>query len=193
MENPLLKQTPSQTVGPFFHMGLLLSSQSVLVNEQTTGQRIRILGRIFDGNGQPIPDALIEIWQADAHGFFNHPADPNFRQADPHFQGFGRSGTVNDGWFEFKTIKPGGVPGPNGQIQAPYINIRVFSRGMLIHAYTRLYFSDEITNASDPVLTSLEPERRASLIATLEDSHDLPTYRFAIHMQGERETVFFEP
>jgi protocatechuate 3,4-dioxygenase alpha subunit len=189
----MLKQTPSQTVGPFFHHGLLNSDGSVLVNDFTSGQRIRIVGTIFDGNGQPIPDALLEIWQADASGFFNHPADPNCDRADKHFRGFGRTGTVQAGYFEFKTIKPGAIPTLEGQLQAPTINMRVFSRGMLIHAYTRLYFSDESLNASDHVINSIEPARRNTLIAVREDHGDLPTYRFDIHMQGDQETVFFEP
>ncbi len=189
----MLKQTPSQTVGPFFHPGLLHGGENVLVTEETTGQRIRIVGTVYDGDGQPIPDALLEIWQADASGFFNHPADPNCARADKHFRGFGRTGTVNAGHFEFKTIKPGSVPGRDGQPQPPYIDVRVFSRGMLIHITTRLYFSDEAANAADPLLNSIEPERRATLIAVREDTGDLPTYRFDIHMQGERETVFFEP
>ncbi len=189
----MLKQTPSQTVGPFFHHGLLYQDETELVDDQTEGQRIRVIGTVYDGSGEPIPDAILEIWQADAHGYFNHPLDPHCDLADKHFHGFGRTGTVNGGRYEFKTVKPGGVPLPDGQPQAPYINFRVFSRGMLIHAYTRLYFSDESANQDDPVLQRIAPERRSTLIAPRVDTGDLPTYRFDIHMQGERETVFFEP
>ncbi len=189
----MFKQTASQTVGPFFHPALVRSGENVLVDEQTSGQRILIVGRVFDGEGKPVNDALLEIWQADAQGFFNHPADPHCVQADRHFRGFGRAGTVNEDRFEFKTVKPGRVPGRDGQLQAPHIDIRIFSRGLLIHAYTRLYFSDESANEADAVLNSVEPERRETLTAVRVESNDLPTYRFDIHLQGENETVFFEP
>jgi protocatechuate 3,4-dioxygenase alpha subunit len=186
------KQTPSQTIGPFFHYGLIFGGENILVKERTAGERITIKGTVFDGDGEPVPDAMIEIWQADAQGFFNHPADPNQARADKHFQGFGRSDTVNGGRFLFKTIKPGPVVQENQPEQAPYVNARVFSRGMLIHAVTRLYFSDEPANEQDPVLNSVAPERRATLIARRQDSEDWPTYRFDIHLQGDRETVFFD-
>jgi protocatechuate 3,4-dioxygenase alpha subunit len=184
----MLGQSPSQTVGPFFHFGLLLGGENVLVDEQTHGQRIYIKGQVLDGDGAPVPDALVEIWQADAQGYFNHPADPHHEQADRHFRGFGRSGASGSG-FWFKTIKPG----PSAGAQTPYVNVRVFARGMLIHAVTRLYFSDEKGNQHDPTLNSIKPERRQTLIATLEESEDLPTYRFDIRLQGEGETVFFNP
>ncbi|MGE5222038.1 MAG: protocatechuate 3,4-dioxygenase subunit alpha [Omnitrophica WOR_2 bacterium] len=189
----MFKQTPSQTVGPFFHPALVHSGENVLVDEQTSGQLMFIVGKVYDGEGKPVNDALLEIWQADSRGFFNHPIDPHCMQADRHFRGFGRTGTVNEGRFEFKTVKPGRLPGPDGQLQAPHIDIRVFSRGMLIHAYTRLYFSDERANETDAVLNSVEPERRATLIAMRIESNDLPTYHLDIHLQGENETVFFEP
>ncbi len=189
----MITQTPSQTVGPFFHPTLIKSGENILADDQTNGQHILIIGKVFDGGGKPMTDALLEIWQADAQGFFNHPADPNCTWADPHFHGFGRSSTVDDGRFEFKTVKPGPVAGHGGQPQAPYINIRIFSRGLLIQVYTRLYFSDESANQSDPTLNSIEPGRRSTLIAVRQESSDLPIYRFDIHMQGEHETVFFEP
>jgi protocatechuate 3,4-dioxygenase alpha subunit len=190
----MLKQTASQTVGPFFHFGLILGEEHVLTNERTQGARIKIEGRVLDGDGEPVLDAMVEIWQADAQGIFNHPLDPRHQQADPFFRGFGRSGTVEGGKFWFKTIKPGSVPWDKWQHQAPHITIRVFARGMLIHAVTRLYFSDESANQTDPVLTSIEePARRQTLIARREESEDLPCYRFDICLQGERETVFFNP
>lgn len=189
----MLPQTPSQTVGPFFHYGLILSGENVLVSERTAGKRIYIEGRVLDGDGQPVPDAMVEIWQADARGYFNHPADPNHQQADPAFRGFGRSDTAAGGRFWFKTVKPGPVAWDATKNQSPHVNVRVFSRGMLIHAVTRLYFSDESANASDPVLNSVDPARRQTLIAQLEDSDDLPTYCFDIRLQGEGETVFFNP
>ncbi len=189
----MYRQTPSQTIGPFFHPALLKGGENILVDDETIGQHIRIVGTVFDGEGKPVTDALLEIWQADAQGFFNHPADPHNNQADRHFHGFGRTGTVNAGRFEFKTVKPGPVSGRDGQLQPPYINVRIFSRGMLIHTYTRLYFSDENANANDTILNSIRPDRRGTLIATCEETNDLPTYRFDIHLQGEQETVFFEP
>lgn len=185
----VMKQSASQTVGPYFRIGLIYGEhQNDLINEQTLGERIIITGVVFDGNNQPIPDAMIEIWQPDANGIFNHPEDPLQAQADPHFRGFGRAENRNAGKYEFKTIKPGGRDG-----QAPYINVHVFARGMLVHALTRIYFSDEQANANDPVLNAVEPERQPTLIALLEESEDAPVYRFDIHMQGEEETVFFNP
>jgi len=185
----MMKQTASQTVGPYFRIGMIYGpAQNDLLNDQTSGERITITGLVLDGDGEPIPDATIEIWQPDARGIFNHPADPLHEQADPHFRGFGRAETRDAGRYEFKTIKPGSRDG-----QAPFINVLVFSRGMLIHAMTRLYFSDEPANGDDPVLNSLPTERRGTLIAARQESGDQPTYQFDIRMQGENETVFFNP
>ena len=189
----MLKQTSSQTVGPFFSFGLVSGRENDLVNDRTRGERIYITGLVIDGDGEPIPDAMVEIWQADAQGHFNHPADPNHKKADKSFRGFGRSQTVEGGAFWFKTIKPGCVPWDDGQDQAPHVNVRVFARGMLIHAVTRLYFSDESANQTDPVLNSVDPKRRQTLIANREESEDLACYRFDIHLQGDGETVFFDP
>lgn len=191
----MLTQSPSQTVGPFFHYGLFFGGENVLVNEQTAGQPILLKGRVLDGDGQPIPDALIEIWQADAQGHFNHPADPQQAHADPYFRGFGRAETTGPGYqFVFHTIKPGPVAWDAERTQAPHINVRVFARGMLIHVYTRLYFSDERdANGTDPVLNLVEAARQPTLIAQLEKSQGLPTYRFDIVLQGVGETVFFDP
>jgi len=184
-----MKQSASQTVGPYFRIGLIYGEpQNNLVNEQTSGERITLTGIVYDGDGEPIPDALIEIWQPDAKGIFSHPSDPLQKQADPHFRGFGRAETRDAGKYEFMTIKPGGRDG-----SSPYINMHIFSRGMLIHAMTRIYFSDEPTNADDPVLNSVEPERRHTLIATREKSDGPPLYHFDIRMQGQDETVFFNP
>jgi protocatechuate 3,4-dioxygenase alpha subunit len=191
-----LKQTPSQTVGPFFQFGLLAKGgENVMVNEQTKGQRIILHGHVIDGEGNPINDAMIELWQADAQGIFNHPDDPRCHLVDPNFRGFGRSGTSNPELeYSFKTIKPGPVPLQGEQAQAPHLNMRVFARGMLVHLITRVYFSDEDANSSDPILNSVEdPERRKTLIAVREDVQDAPTYRMDIHLQGEGETVFFNP
>lgn len=188
-------QTPSQTVGPFFEFGLFAQPrQNVLVNDDTKGQRIIIRGQVVDGVGDPVPDAMLEIWQADASGFFNHPADPNHASADPNFRGFGRADTVDNGRFSFRTVKPGTVRFDETQDQAPHINVRVFSRGMLIHAYTRLYFSDEPeANKTDPVLNLVPADRQHTLIALRQDGDDLPTYCFNIVLQGKNETAFFDP
>ncbi|MEZ4863441.1 MAG: protocatechuate 3,4-dioxygenase subunit alpha [Caldilineaceae bacterium] len=192
MTQEKLIQTGSQTVGPFFHYGLIFGGENVLVNEKTRGERILIEGTVYDGDGAPVPDALVEIWQPDAQGFFNHPADPNQAEADKEFRGFGRADTVNGGKYSFKTVKPGALVDSDGQANAPYINVRVFSRGMLIHAVTRIYFADENSNATDPVLSRVDSARRATLIATREEFGDLPCYRFHIHLQGENETIFFD-
>ena len=187
------KQTPNQTIGPYFHMGIPRGVENVLVSEHTQGERIYITGQVFDGEGKPVPDALVEIWQADAGGHFDHPADAERSKADPHFHGFGRCDTIKDGCFSFRTVKPGALAGPDGKLQAPHVDVRIFSRGMLIHAVTRLYFGGEAANETDAVLNSVDAARRPTLIASLERSGELPTYRFDIHLQGDRETVFFEP
>lgn len=173
------QQSPSQTVGPFFHQALIEGGEHILVRDETRGERIRIVGRVLDGDGQPILDAMLEVWQADANGRYAHPNDPDGAQADPHFLGFGRAATNADGGFEFQTIKPGARDG------VPFVNVRVFARGLLIHAVTRMYFPDE---PLDAVLEKLPPERRQTLIA----ARDGTTYRFDIRMQGELETVFFD-
>jgi protocatechuate 3,4-dioxygenase alpha subunit len=189
----MLKQTPSQTVGPFFSFSLIRGKENVLVDERCLGERLEIKGAVLDGDGEPVPDALVEIWQADARGIYNHPADPQYANVDKHFRGFGRSDTMAGGHFWFKTIKPGPVAGPDGQAQAPHLNMMVFARGMLIHAITRVYFSDESANQTDPVLNSIDdPQRRQTLIARREESEDLPCYHFDIHLQGEGETVFLD-
>lgn len=184
-----MKQTASQTVGPYFRIGLIDGTrQNDLTQEQTKGERIQITGRVLDGDGQPVLDAMIEIWQPDVNGIYNHPTDPLYEQADPHFYGFGRAESRKEGVYTFKTIKPGCRDGG-----APYINVHVFARGMLVHAMTRIYFAGEPANAADPVLNSLDPGRRQTLLAGLEASGSLPMYRFDIHLQGEKETVFFSP
>ncbi len=192
----MLIQTGSQTVGPFFHNGLIFGGENILVNAETKGERIIIEGTVYDGDGVPVPDAMIEIWQPDAQGLFNHSADPNRLKADPAFAGFGRAETVNKGRFYFKTVKPGPIAEVAGSIdaqkRAPYINVRVFARGMLIHAVTRIYFSDEEANTDDPLLVSLETTRRQTLIAQRIEGDDLPCYRFDIHLQGTNETAFFD-
>ena len=192
------KQTPSQTVGPFFAFGLTAPQYGYsydaiasgdLADKQTPGEPIRIEGRVIDGAGELIPDAMIEIWQADSKGRYAHPADG--RPSNQSFRGFGRFGSGTDplGGFAFNTVKPGSVDGT----QAPHISIIVFMRGMLTHAYTRIYFSDEAdANARDPVFSSVPAERRATLIARREEIPAGTLYHFDIHMQGDDETVFFD-
>ena len=190
-----LIQTPSQTVGPFFHYALTdAPDQNILVNDETQGNRILIKGQVIDGAGKLVSDAMLEIWQADVNGIYNHPEDPNQSDADPNFAGFGRTPTNDNGIYSVKTVKPGTVAYENDKQQAPHINVRVFARGMLIHVYTRLYFSDEAeANVSDPILNLVPEERRQTLIALREDKGDLTTYCFNITLQGDDETVFFEP
>jgi protocatechuate 3,4-dioxygenase alpha subunit len=193
-----LGQTPSQTVGPYFAYGLTPEQYgyamrsiagSTLLERETAGHRIRIEGRVLDGEGKPINDALIEIWQADAQGRYAHPVDG--RGSNASFKGFGRCGTGTDAEnrFWFDTVKPGAI----GDGSAPHVNVVVLMRGMLSHAFTRIYFSDEVAlNAKDPVLARVPAERRPTLLAVREDGPSGPVYRFDIHMQGPRETVFFD-
>lgn len=184
-----MKQSPSQTVGPYLRIGLIYGhKQTDLIEDGVKGEQILLSGILYDGDGSPIGDGMIEIWQPDAQGIFNHPRDPQQDQADPHFRGFGRSETHRGGEFQFKTIKPGSRDG-----QAPYINVTVFARGMLVQAVTRIYFADETANENDPVLSALPADRRQTLLATRDDSGVLPHYHFDIHVQGDQETVFFNP
>jgi protocatechuate 3,4-dioxygenase, alpha subunit len=190
--------TPSQTVGPYFHYGLTPRDydfsevfHNSLVTPDASGERIRIEGRVFDADGTGINDSMVEIWQADSAGRYAHPAD---RRALPNasFKGFGRVATDKNGAYSFETIKPGPVPGPNGAAQAPHIGVTVFSRGMLRHLYTRIYFSDEAKNDADPILALVPPERRATLIAKRADRNGQAVYTFDIRLQGDGETVFFD-
>jgi protocatechuate 3,4-dioxygenase alpha subunit len=181
--------TPSQTVGPYFAIGLSWDDGPAVVPEGTGGA-FWIRGRVFDGNGDPIPDAVIETWQADGDGRFSHPDDPRGAVDWGEFRGLGRCGTDDEGNYAIHTIKPGTVPGSGGSVQAPHIDVTVMCRGLLARLVTRIYFPDEETaNAADPVLASL-PATAASetLIATKTDDG----YRFDVHLQGENETVFFD-
>ena len=187
-----MKQTPSQTVGPFYSIGLTDRAMNSLVTDQTPGQRIRIEGLVIDGDGRPVPDAMIEIWQANAAGRYNHPDDKQEKPLDQSFTGWGRSGTEPSGRYSFETIKPGPVPASEESVQAPHINVVVFARGMLVHAFTRIYFSDEPANEADPVLNSIQKERRQTLIANHRDESGRIVYCFDIRLQGANETVFFD-
>lgn len=184
--------TPSQTVGPFFHGGLLREGLNVLVSPETQGERIRIEGHVYDGDRAPVPDAVVEIWQANARGRYCHPADQRPIPLDPAFVGFGRSGTDEAGYFWFETVKPGRVPFPGETLQAPHICVAVFSRGLLDGLPTRLYFEGEDANHTDPVLRRLPEDRRAALLARRLPVDGKIVYRFDIVLQGHGETVFFE-
>jgi len=195
--NPMMIQSPSQTVGPYFAQGLLRDGDEVftncLVTENTEGERIRIEGCVLDAEERPIEDAMIEIWQANSNGRYNHPLDEQDKPLDPEFMGHGRASTDVNGKYRFETIKPGSVPGPSNTAQAPHINVIVFARGMLSHAFTRIYFENEADNRNDPVLMSIEDEAyRNTLIARREETAGLIVYRFDIRFQGENETAFFD-
>ena len=191
--------TPSQTVGPYFAYGLTSNGKydwndafsNNLVTADASGERVRVEGRVFDGDGAPMPDCMLEIWQADAQGRF---ADPQDKRALPNssFRGFGRIGTDANGGYAFDTIKPGPVADPDGKPQAPHILLAVYARGVLLHLYTRIYFDCEAGNAADPVLALVPADRRQTLIATRQPGSGNAVYRLDIHMQGDNETVFFD-
>jgi protocatechuate 3,4-dioxygenase, alpha subunit len=184
-----LPQTPSQTIGPFFRPSLFRAGQESLVTPQSRGERITIEGRLVDGDGAPVSDAMIELWQANADGRYEHPDDAQEKLLDPHFHGFGRAATDERGCFRFQTIKPAAVPGLGNALQAPHISVSIFARGLLKRLVTRIYFPDEPMNKADAVLNSVAPARRSTLIARLERPDVL---RFDIVLQGNNETVFFD-
>ncbi|MFD7658867.1 protocatechuate 3,4-dioxygenase subunit alpha [Actinosynnema sp. NPDC059797] len=177
--------TPSQTVGPFLHIGLLWDDGPHVVPEGTPGA-VWLRGRVLDGAGEPVTDALVETWQADPDGRFDHPDDP--RGPAPGWRGFGRSDT-RDGGYAVHTVVPGPVPGPDGAPQAPHIDVSVFARGMLHRTVTRVYFPEHAdAHAADPVLRVVPADRRHTLIAARADDG----YRFDVRLQGDGETVFFD-
>lgn len=184
--------TPSQTVGPFFHLGFFgTRSFGPLAGAKSKGQRVRLLCRVFDGDGTPVPDAMLEIWQANAEGRYRHPADLRENSLDPALNGFGRFATATDGSCAFETVRPGRVPGPNNLMQAPHLNISIFARGLLKRATTRLYFAGDPANAEDPVLALVPEGRRGTLLA--QPVAEKPgSWRFDIFLSGEQETVFFD-
>jgi protocatechuate 3,4-dioxygenase alpha subunit len=180
--------TPSQTVGPFFGFGLEWDEGPYVVPQGAEGA-FWIRGRVLDGAGAPVPDALIETWQSDQNGRFAHPDDPRGEVVWFDFRGFGRSATDAQGSFGIFTVKPGPVPNREGRVQAPHLAVTVLARGLLNRVVTRLYFADETSaNATDPVLASLPNPERASTLMAIPFSGG---YRFDIHLQGEHETVFF--
>lgn len=196
-----LKESPSQTAGPYVHIGCTPNFAgiegvypedlgAVMVGPGARGERIAVEGRVLDGAGSPVRDAVLEVWQADAAGLFNSPEERR-GTADPAFSGWGRQpADQRTGAFRFETIKPGRVPFPGGRLQAPHLMIWIVARGINLGLHTRMYFADEAAaNAEDPVLARIDPaERRRTLIATREGE----AYRFDIHLQGPSETVFFD-
>jgi protocatechuate 3,4-dioxygenase alpha subunit len=196
-----LKETPSQTAGPYVHIGLTPNFCNItgvydgdlgtaMVNDKTTGERITVTGRIFDGAGALVRDAVIEIWQADSAGLYNSPSEMR-GAADPNFTGWGRCPTrAEDGVYSFETIKPGKVPFKDGRKQAPHITFWIVARGINIGLHTRMYFPEESeANAADPLLQRIEHRDR---VATLIAARDGATYTFDIRLQGENETVFLD-
>jgi protocatechuate 3,4-dioxygenase, alpha subunit len=188
--------TASQTVGPFFHDCLMRADAAcdVVAGPDVAGVRIRVAGRVTDGDGAPVPDAVLELWQANARGRYNHPADARDLPLDPAFTGHGRVATDGDGAYCFTTVKPGPVPFDASRAQAPHIAVAVLGRGLLNHLCTRLYFDDEPATADDPVLLRVPAERRATLVARREGGadDDALAYRWDVVLQGEGETVFLD-
>jgi protocatechuate 3,4-dioxygenase alpha subunit len=186
-----LTPTASQTAGPYFHLGCIKTrAANCLAGPEARGYRVRLSCRVFDADEIPINDAMIEIWQADAEGRYHHPDDPRASEVDPHCTGFGRLATDAQGTCIFDTIKPGCVPGNDGRLQAPHLNVSLFARGILRRFTTRIYFADDPTNSDDPILALVPKDRRNTLIA--QPSSSRTDWRFDIHFGGEQETVFFE-
>jgi len=184
-----LQATTSHTVGPFFSIGLTRLKQDEIAGPGVAGERVVISGRILDGDGNPVPDALVELWQANSHGKYAHPDDKQQKPVEPGFTGYGRMPTTDDGGFRFTTIKPGPVPGPDGKPQAPHIAVSVFSRGLQRRLVTRIYFPDEPANAADYALIRVPAERRSTLIAKKTAPGQL---EWNVILQGAGETVFFD-
>jgi len=182
-----LLATSNQTVGPYVHIGFAHLFTNELGNSGTPGERVTIKGRIVDGQGNPMNDGVVEIWQADSEGRYAHP-ESSGRGTTSSFKGFGRTPTDRDGGFRFSTIKPGRVPGPGGALQAPHISVLIFSRGLLKHLSTRMYFPEDAANAEDPILRLVPPDRRSTLIAR----RDGGAFVWNVVLQGADETVFFD-
>lgn len=180
--------TASQTVGPYFRIGLEHLYVADIAPSAAAGEKIAIHGHVVDGDGKPVNDAVLEIWQADAHGKYSHPDDVQDKPPTPGFKGFGRVATDDNGVFRFKTIKPGCVAGPGGVPQAPHLLVAVFMRGLLKHLLTRIYFPDDPANAADPVLKLVPAERRPTLVASKVNDR----LEWNVILQGQGETVFFD-
>jgi protocatechuate 3,4-dioxygenase alpha subunit len=186
-----LQATTSQTVGPYFKIGLQWLHRDNLAEEGVSGERVTIQGRVFDGDGVPVPDALLEIWQANAHGKYVHPEDTQEKPLEPGFTGYGRVPVNAEGMFRFTTIKPGPVPGPKAGEQAPHLMVSVFMRGVLRRMVTRIYFPGEARNAADFILNLVDPARRSTLIAK-KTAGTPGTLEWNVVLQGPEETVFFD-
>jgi protocatechuate 3,4-dioxygenase, alpha subunit len=186
-----LVTTPGQTVGPFFAVGLTRPEWADMTRNGAEGERITVEGRVLDGDGAPVPDAMIELGQANAAGRYDHVEDQQAdKKIDPNFHGFGRVATDAQGHYKITTIKPGPVPGRGNALQAPHINVAFFARGLLKQLFTRIYFADEPGNASDPLLSSIDDDSvRRTLIAKKGDAG---SYRFDFVLQGENETAFLD-
>ncbi|MEY4207575.1 MAG: protocatechuate 3,4-dioxygenase alpha subunit [Pseudomonadota bacterium] len=190
-KNLRLGATPSQTVGPYLHIGLDWLNTTDLASPGVAGERIVIQGRLLDADRAPIPDGVIEIWQANSHGRYAHPDDGRVLPLESGFSGFGRTPTGGNGEFRFSTIKPGRVPATNGQLQAPHIMVNVFARGLLRQAVTRVYFPDD-DHASDPVMASVPVNRRMTLIAR-SVAGQVGVFEWNVLLGGDQnETVFFD-
>jgi len=186
---------PSQTVGPYFSLRLAQPGENVLTGPRTHGEAIRIEGVMYDGDGRPIEDGFLELWQPNALGRFRHHADDRDEiPLDPSFTGFGRTMTdFKTGAYRFDTIKPGRIPDLEGELQAPHVNLIIQGRGMLRPVFTRIYFSDETeANSNDLVLRAVPAQRRPTIIADLVAYSGIKTYKFDIRFQGDAETVFFD-
>ena len=184
--------TPSQTVGPYFSIGCNRGNCDSLAAPGVAGTHIVIAGRVLDGDGAPVPDALLEIWQANSHGKYAHPEDTQDKPVEPGFRGYGRIPTDDDGKFHFSTIQPGAVPGPDGKPQAPHIEVSVFARGLMRRLVTRIYFPDEAAaNETDFALSRVEPQRRETLIVRKVPG-PAAQFEWNVILQGAGETVFFD-
>ena len=184
-----LRASTSQTIGPYLRIGLEWMVIEDLAPQGAAGERLRIEGKVIDGDGKPVNDAAVEIWQANSHGKYASPEDTQAKPLEPGFRGYGRSLTDDAGAFRFRTIKPGSVPGPDGKPQAPHLVVTIFMRGLLKQLVTRMYFPDEPANAGDPVLSMVPSERRATLVAKRKGDGAL---EWNVVLQGKNETVFFD-
>jgi len=185
-----LQTTSSQTVGPYLHIGLTWLVTDNLAGPGVSGDKVTIEGRIQDGDGMPVNDALVEIWQANAHGRYAHPDDAQDKPLEVGFKGFGRVPTDESGRFRFTTIKPGRVPAPGGGLQAPHVNVTILMRGLMKQLTSRIYFPADPSNADDPVLQSVPQPRRETLIAKASGNPSVLTWN--VILQGAGETVFFD-
>ena len=184
-----LRGSTSQTIGPYLRIGLEWMQIEDLAPRGVAGERVSIRGRVIDGDGKPVNDAAVEIWQANSHGRYASPEDHQDRPLEAAFRGYGRSLTDDNGAFRFGTIKPGRVPGPGNSVQAPHLNVTIFMRGLLKQLMTRMYFPNDPANGADPILALVPAERRSTLIARpLGDG----TLEWDIVLQGKNETVFFD-